>query len=59
MASTVVQTLLEAFMENSLQKDRSEAVQAQRFLTDQLSVYETRLEETEHAWQSLNATMLA
>ena len=47
LATDIVQTLLEAFMENSLQKDRSEAVQAQRFLEDQIAVYEVRLEEAE------------
>ncbi len=46
-ASTVVQTLLDAFMENTLIEDRSEAVQAQRFLREQISVNEARLEEAE------------
>ncbi len=46
-ASDVVQTLLDAFMENTLIEDRSEAVQAQRFLREQISVNEARLEEAE------------
>jgi len=47
LATILVQTLLESFMESSLSKDRGESIQAQRFLEEQLSRYEARLEEAE------------
>lgn len=47
MARDVVQVLLTNFMENSLSKDRTNSLQAQKFLTDQIKLYEQRLEEAE------------
>lgn len=43
MARDVVQALLTSFMQNSLTADRSDSVQAQKFIESQISVYEKRL----------------
>ena len=47
MARDVVQALLTNFMQNSLTADRSDSVQAQKFIASQISVYEKRLVEAE------------
>lgn len=47
MARNVVQVILTNFMENSLRKDRTNSVQAQQFLTQQIKLYEQRLVEAE------------
>ncbi|MCC5794973.1 MAG: hypothetical protein JJT85_09600 [Chromatiales bacterium] len=47
MARNVVQALLESFMESSIGKDRADALQAQRFLEQQIRQYEQRLNEAE------------
>lgn len=47
MARNVVQVLLTTFMEKSLRKDRTDSVQAQQFLQQQIKLYEARLEEAE------------
>lgn len=47
MARDVVQALLTNFMQNSLTADRSDSVQAQKFLGSQIAVYEKRLREAE------------
>lgn len=47
MARDVVQALLTNFMQNSLTADRSDSVQAQKFIESQISVYEMRLVEAE------------
>ncbi len=46
-ARDVVQALLTNFMQNSLTADRSDSVQAQRFIQSQIGVYEKRLVEAE------------
>ena len=47
MARDVVQALLTNFMQNSLTADRSDSVQAQKFIGGQIAVYEKRLVEAE------------
>ncbi|MDP2324496.1 MAG: chain-length determining protein [Gammaproteobacteria bacterium] len=47
MARDVVQALLTSFMQNSLTADRSDSVQAQKFIESQIAVYEKRLVEAE------------
>ena len=47
MARNVVQVLLTTFMQNSLNKDRTNSIQAQKFLVEQIKLYEQRLEEAE------------
>jgi len=51
-ARDVVQALLTNFMQNSLTADRSDSVQAQRFIQSQIGVYEKRLVEAEGGWPS-------
>lgn len=46
-ARDVVQALLTNFMQNSLTADRSDSVQAQKFIESQIGVYEGRLSEAE------------
>jgi polysaccharide chain length determinant protein (PEP-CTERM system associated) len=48
MARNVVQVLLTNFMERSLRKDRTDSVQAQQFLQQQIKLYEQRLEDAEN-----------
>jgi polysaccharide chain length determinant protein (PEP-CTERM system associated) len=47
MARDVVQALLTNFMQNSLTADRSDSVQAQKFIEGQIGIYRKRMEEAE------------
>ncbi len=47
MARDVVQTLLENFMKSSLTADRTDSVQAQKFIEGQIGIYRQRMEEAE------------
>lgn len=48
MARDVVQALLSGFMERSVRRDRADSAQAQRFLEQQIQLYEQRLVEAEN-----------